>query len=1734
MGEYKDRSIATIQHDVEKQFKEIEKKNGRWIRDDLEIAQAGIKICWAYIHAIKSDKSMNYGTWALGPLRDLQWELQKEINGMTERKLLTHNKDQIYNIANRIDNAEKEVLKMLWLNNTNRDSRNLVKKAQEVHKGKKIFTMEGGENYKNQTGNIIFTKEANPSTVKIHDALKGLFKNPNQVYQIDYSKCTNPKIKAIMSKLAGTETCYLRYDAKQKTYTIRNQNGDGISNRAYIWEGVRLIPDGVKQWRAYAEDNKKKEQLSKNASIAKNNLLKELEKAMPSTEKLSANDRETLVKETDKRLLDLLVEARRLWYELHNEPISKLHFATGLMELHLISGSTERDEIIWEDESKLGEKIYDFLDGNEGEYKKYLTQRVHALRQKLAPLTKVTKINVEGPVNNKEKLDKWNILYWIEIFKTTIDNFRASEGDSRLDNDDKYLTKMKQILQNAEASIKDAENLSKDTIVKNIINPLWNEWAKFKNIVKTISGGSWMVRKNPVYYTHYNYLINIFFGKKDQQINSLRQLWNLNRVFDKTETSHLGDEIAKHADQIDIKTNNQDINKCINTIKSKLSAQIDNNGNYTNTKFLDGAYSAAANGRDSLMSWLAQNKMIPANWINTSLDKDTLKSFDDLCAKLNQQKKLAENPPETLPSLKEKQHAEKIKLEQKESKSEDDRKRLQALDFLEKHPEEQKRINQATLDSLKKELKYGGLVELTNSCLLKPFVENWWGAKGKNANVYNDIIGYGVWDLSDENAKIAGEIIVEIAITVAIAVATGGMWGAIVAGMLRGLATGARAARWVRLANTIRKIVTIWQRSYKALNWTGRATKLWLQASGLLLEGTAFNAASTMVHAAMQGTSLDNLNLNPTSTENLKTAAFLGALSVGNQITQTVWKVWGSTRIGINLQKGLEAAKLAKPAARWGQVVSELWAMLAAEQAINFSFGHDVINPKTWEVHTERSLQAPTQQDLIQMIGMILAFKMVKPALWHRIEQKMNNGTLEICRSINPKEVLVRDRVSQKVVPLQKYIDSQYNNYKMTPEQYKLRNHNQWREKQSKHESEIRNAKEVISKNPNLLNSPEMRSLGEAKDIVNLSSNDIKRIQREIWLKWKDVNGVFGPKSSEALSRYLENLKATPNENMKVNQNNSSKENFNAPKTSENNLNQQIDINQKETSSLEGSGRLSHNDYFTQHKQSLVGKKFWIDWVKYEASHLNKDWSLQIKQVDWNQNFSISSFKQLYDKGQVNGFSDTGPGSLKSFERNNHDFLQKLFNWEKQFLNDNARNKELLNQKEADPFKEAKESMTPEQKENRDTSSKTIDLNFQKAEKWEINWESIKLDWVTKTQWNSVLFMEVTRNAISRRSKQNLKIDKSFVLKLKEKLGEIKIQFKDLLSKFWEQWQYLNKKIDDFLKKEDLANNKEKEEPLQKENPSSNKEGIDFQQDLLVKQYFKDYWKPEHKIEIGNGVILETTNVIKQDSREYLIWYVKKGSDLHLRLFYRSNSEGVWRSCPWNRLDRRFSKWEEISNYSYETTTRVDPRIGKQFDKLPVTIDVGGINPISGPSGVELSERYQSFEPLREEMKYETKVEKLSHYGNAVEFYMNKRSSEVTSAYDSLEIPWLDYKAMSPKSWANYSYKHDFLWNVEVEVYSMQYDGNPVDIHFARAKQSPDKVWIENIVYSDAKLNSFGIYDKQINAGPLTAKPIDYKSQVPFDMIWNPRLWENYIDIRDLYQGTPIIKQYKQLKNIQS
>lgn len=286
---------------------------------------------------------------------------------------------------------------------------------------------------------------------------------------------------------------------------------------------------------------------------------------------------------------------------------------------------------------------------------------------------------------------------------------------------------------------------------------------------------------------------------------------------------------------------------------------------------------------------------------------------------------------------------------------------------------------------------------------------------------------------------------------------------------------------------------------------------------------------------------------------------------------------------------------------------------------------------------------------------------------------------------------------------------------------------------------------------------------------------------------------------------------------------------------------------------------------------------------------------------------------------------------------------------------------------------------------------------------------------------------------------------------------------------------------------------------------------------------------PKNKIILLNSTLYITDKIIDVSWRPIIIWYTMEWWRFNLRLFYRSMSEWCRRACPWMRSDKKYSKWEHIPNASYETTTKLNPKIWNSFDNLneqpcrwkPI-IDISKRLLEKGEEGVEI---------LWKEMEKSTTVmDKLfpNLQSDAFNFYKNKNSSLVMDWYKNLVPDWLKYKRMVCNSDESYSYYHDYLWQINVQVCSMKWNGKKVNVHFAHAKNSPNKVWIDNIVYSDAKINSFWIYDKQINAWPLVAKPIDYNSQVPIDFrSHRPIWWSSYIDIRDLYQENPIIKRYK-------
>lgn len=437
---------------------------------------------------------------------------------------------------------------------------------------------------------------------------------------------------------------------------------------------------------------------------------------------------------------------------------------------------------------------------------------------------------------------------------------------------------------------------------------------------------------------------------------------------------------------------------------------------------IDELYAEALNGNDNLITRLETNKILP-DWWNSKKKTEKLvrESVDQLRNKLNERN----NFPVTLESIAQGQYEEKLALEQKENKTESDLQRLQALEYLENNHDERDRLNQRTLNTLKADAKYWDIQQLVKWSLYSMFVELGWWAIWENGDIYNDIVWYGFWNASDKNAKMIWEIAKEIAITVAVCVATWWMWSAAIAWLLRWAASGARALKRANLANKISKIAKVAKYSgkFSKLSTVWKITRIGTRVPSLLLEWTVFNATSNVVHSAMNWTSLDNINLNPVAKENIQTAAFLGALSIGNQIAWVLMQVWWKTKLCVNLMKGLEKAHLKNPAVFTTQVTAELTTMLAAEQAINLVYWHDVINPDTGEIDHVRTRTPPTKEELIQTVWMILAFKMVKPWIWHNVEQKLNNWTLEICRSTKKWEFLIRDTKSWETSSLQDMID---------------------------------------------------------------------------------------------------------------------------------------------------------------------------------------------------------------------------------------------------------------------------------------------------------------------------------------------------------------------------------------------------------------------------------------------------------------------------------------------------------------------------------------------------------------------------------------------------------------------------------------------------------------------------------------------------------------------------------------
>jgi hypothetical protein len=339
MAEYQDKDVDKhINKDLTEQFKEDDR--GLY-RDDQEIYASAKKVIEKYINEIKNDKTKIHGAWALEEFTKLQkecdteWTRISKLTGWESWKLCTDNKNLINTLANKIDNAEKIVLERLVMNRA-------TLTAKDIENNKKA----GSEFFKtSDKGEIVLTSATNRP--KIQEVLGTLFNNdPKKNYLIDYSQCTNARIKQNMIASIGTDKCWISYNASSGTYMLKGgPDADPLPIRALIREGVKLIPEAVVSVQAKQElarqFNEKTEklinkQITNTADGTEGGKLKNLvpKGLQMKLDKLGLMP--NFLTQVDKRVSQMIVEAKTSGYTLRQDAVSKLTFSSGLMEAHFM------------------------------------------------------------------------------------------------------------------------------------------------------------------------------------------------------------------------------------------------------------------------------------------------------------------------------------------------------------------------------------------------------------------------------------------------------------------------------------------------------------------------------------------------------------------------------------------------------------------------------------------------------------------------------------------------------------------------------------------------------------------------------------------------------------------------------------------------------------------------------------------------------------------------------------------------------------------------------------------------------------------------------------------------------------------------------------------------------------------------------------------------------------------------------------------------------------------------------------------------------------------------------------------------------------------------------------------------------------------------------------------------------------------------------------------------------
>lgn len=1185
--------------------------------------------------ALKSDWRDN-DTWAYKKLSLLKDSIQRSKEKQEDAIWCqdSHIQRMINEVAVRIDDAENvffEHLESIKNKRAEFEKQGILDKKGNVIIEKKLYDVW-------RFGEMKLTKDINP--MKIHEAFQKLLNTDGTAYKIDYTNCTNKNIKDKMTTLIGGNECRVQFNKETGTYLIRDKEWKEYdTQRVLIWEWVEISSAKTASLSKKSADKKSQEIAEKKFKqrLGWSDQIdwarkEELQNMIPKKlrDKLLSDGMEEFLIKNEQRIAQIVLEARKYGYTLRWEPITTKRW-WGLMEAHLINGSSEKDVTIrWKNnndkEFSISSHLYDLLDDYSDEYKDFLTALIKDKRSNSEQFAKHEKIDFIDWEAISEQ-DQIAIEKGLSRLQRFLENKRDQENNSRASNDDKHIAEMLSLIwkarhiigRNIETS-DPKQKVTKAMFEKGIIEPFKEHFRSLVRVPSDLmnSNDSW----------------NKFFYDEKSQISTIRNIDKRTSLTDFSASSFLKDEIV---DDWEFWIENKNIDEAFKKIDTFF---LDENNETLKNEIIDNPESGERIFKKLKEIWIIPescDRSKNLNFFNAVIEKT-----NKIANALKEQKRHLDNMKPDMESQKRNLSTRKdqlIKIAGIRPLNNDEITELNSIKYL---LEDEETLNQRATEALevtKKTIRDTQTVQIIKHNLAEPFIEFGGGAKWNNKDIINNITWYGR-ARSDETAKIAGEITTQILITVAVSLATAGAGAAITAGLIARVgalwARLASSAIWAKRIKTFVSISQRWWKGFRTASKVEKAITIWTQASGLLLEGTIFNATSTALSNMINGREfLNGVTLNPLAKENIKTAAFLWALGIAKSFsiiwsrTTLPWK--SATKIWIDFSK-LGKIPWVKFTA---EIAKELSAMFAAEQVINFTFGHDTINQETGEITTERGFHMPNEQEWATMIGMILALKVANPTLWGKIHQNLNNGTIKICKSIKWKTVL-HNAKNNKIVDLNnlakdwnKLVDNTTNGVKA----------------KNKPTSDM-GWKTIDIKNL----SPEILDAIKHTEKQIASNNrriaELQQSKRQNPLSWKEkIELMQLYEANRDLKNDIQELKKG---NMKLSEDSSSKL-----------LEKYADIEKKMIALKEKADKRSNKLPEIQSEKTKKAASDWLNKLKIEYFELALEQDILIEQwIDWVNQFKI--LKDIIDMNQI-AKRLAGDFNVKDFIKNNKGLtLEKL------------------------------------------------------------------------------------------------------------------------------------------------------------------------------------------------------------------------------------------------------------------------------------------------------------------------------------------------------------------------------------------------------------------------------------------------------------------------------------------